>query len=540
MFASRNHNQANQSERRKPARGESPLGKKTAPQHNPLWQSLATRSGTLQPKLIIGQADDQYEREADRVADQVMRASAPQSRGCGLSITPVTGRQAQRKCSECEEEEGGALLRKESNGAEAPATAPPIVHETLSSPGQPLDAVTRAYFEPRFRRSFANVRLHTSEEANAATREVSASAFTVGDQIAFAAGQYAPHTETGRRLLAHELTHVVQQSGTAITRSTRSVSSNNDSTGRGSYEVTDRNPGRIATQKPRPGLQRKMKVDNAGANIPASTTGQSLVQTNAQTVQDYLYKLCPTSNAVVDLSTGEVRVDESFCTRPRQWTQPIWGLSFPYPFTDPSPAENSGTPKSCSCLCDISSSANLWTIEVSDNIETPQTDPDNEDAGMSGGGTGGRITVPSPNSTKVWGAATAKKGLVDFEGWELLIHELCGHARLLDQGRHAEDHPENRAGKFGGQVNEVGHQIVVDMENEVRAEHQLPLRAKIKGPYCGESYFRERKGAMEEWPTDPADPRYTFLYYCQRWREPYNKERRENNLPEYKIDETIP
>src|SRR4029453_4516498 len=105
----------------------------------------------------------------------------------------------------------------------------------------PPQAGTGAYFEPRFRRSFANVRLHTSEEANAATREVSASAFTVGDQIAFAAGQYAPHTETGRRLLAHELTHVVQQSGTAISRSTHSVSSYNDSTGRVTYEVTDRN-----------------------------------------------------------------------------------------------------------------------------------------------------------------------------------------------------------------------------------------------------------------------------------------------------------
>jgi hypothetical protein len=539
MFASRNHNQANQSERRKPARGDSPLGKKTAPQHNPLWQSLATRSGVLQPKLTIGQADDQYEREADQVVDQVMRASAPQSRGCGLSITPVTGHQAQRKCSECEEEEGDTLLRKESNGVEAPATAPPIVHETLSSPGQPLDAVTRAYFEPRFRRSFANVRLHTSEEANAATREVSASAFTVGDQIAFDAGQYAPHTETGRRLLAHELTHVVQQSGTAISRSTHSVSSYNDSTGRGSYEVTDRNPGRIATQKPRPGLQRKMKVDNAGANIPAPTR-QSLVQTNAQTVQDYLRNICRPSNAVVDPSTGDVTIDQGFCTRPRQWTQPIWGLSFPLPFTDPSPAEKSGTPKSCSCLCDISSSENLWTIEVSDDIETPETDPDNEDAGMSGGGTGGRITVPSPNSTKVWGAATETGGLVDFDAWELLIHELCGHARLHDQGNHAQDNPENRAGKFGGEVKEVGHQIVVDMENEVRGEHNLPLRAKIKGPYCGESFFRERKGATEQWPTDPADPRFTYLYYCQRWREPYNKERREKNLPEYKIDESIP
>jgi len=96
------------------------------------------RSGLLQPKLTIGQADDPYEREADRVAYQVMRMSAPHSDGNGLSITPVTAHQAQRKCAECEEEEEeGKLQRKESGGAEVSATAPPIVHQTLSSPGQP-------------------------------------------------------------------------------------------------------------------------------------------------------------------------------------------------------------------------------------------------------------------------------------------------------------------------------------------------------------------------------------------------------------------
>ncbi len=177
---------------------------------NQRWQSLAIGSGVLQPRLTIGQADDPYEREADRIADQVMRMPAPPSDGHGLSITPGATYQAQRKCAECDEEEG-SLLRKESGGVEAPATAPPIVHEALSSPGRPLDAATRAYFEPRFGHDFSEVRVHTGGDAVSATHDVRARAFTVANQIAFAAGQYEPRSETGRRLLAHELTHVAQQ-----------------------------------------------------------------------------------------------------------------------------------------------------------------------------------------------------------------------------------------------------------------------------------------------------------------------------------------
>jgi Domain of unknown function (DUF4157) len=200
-----------------PVRSESALKflyAKNAAQHNPLWQSLAMRSGVLQPKLTISQSDDPYEREADRVADQVMRMPAPQSSGHGLSITPVTSRQTQRKCAKCEgEEEEGKLQRKESDSAEASVTAPPIVYQTLSSPGQPLDAATRAYFEPRFGHDFSGVRIHTGGDAVSATHNVQARAFTVANQIAFAAGQYTPHSETGRRLLAHELTHTLQQHG---------------------------------------------------------------------------------------------------------------------------------------------------------------------------------------------------------------------------------------------------------------------------------------------------------------------------------------
>src|SRR5262245_44996747 len=184
---------------------------------NSLWQSLAMRSGALQHKLTIGQADDPYEREADRVADQVMRMPAPQSEGHGLSITPVTLRQAQRKCAECqEEEEEGALQRKESSGAEAPATAPPTVDQTLSSPGQPLDPATRAYFEPRFGYDFSRVRAHINGQAAQSAADVKARAYTVGQHVVFGAGKYAPGTNAGDSLIAHELAHTVQQGADVV------------------------------------------------------------------------------------------------------------------------------------------------------------------------------------------------------------------------------------------------------------------------------------------------------------------------------------
>jgi hypothetical protein len=95
-------------------------------------------------------------------------------------------------------------------------TAPAIVHEVLHSHGAPLDAHARLFFEPRFGFDFSQVRIHTDARAAESARTVNALAYTVGSDIAFAAGQYAPRAASGQRLLAHELAHVAQQ--TAGTR----------------------------------------------------------------------------------------------------------------------------------------------------------------------------------------------------------------------------------------------------------------------------------------------------------------------------------
>ena len=106
------------------------------------------------------------------------------------------------------------LQRRAVNNAE-PTAVPPIVHEVLRSPGQPLDAPTRAFFEPRLGHDFSKVRVHTDARAAESARAVNALAYTVKQDIAFGEGQYAPGAAEGRRLLAHELAHTVQQGGDA-------------------------------------------------------------------------------------------------------------------------------------------------------------------------------------------------------------------------------------------------------------------------------------------------------------------------------------
>ena len=112
-------------------------------------------------------------------------------------------------CDECAKKKG-SLQRKSSSGFES-AAVPSIVHEVLRSPGQPLDAATRGFMEPRFGQDFSHVRVHTDEKAADSARAVDSLAYTVGRDIVFAPGQYRPDTTGGRRLVGHELTHVVQQ-----------------------------------------------------------------------------------------------------------------------------------------------------------------------------------------------------------------------------------------------------------------------------------------------------------------------------------------
>lgn len=134
--------------------------------------------------------------------------------------SPIGWRTLQRACA-CGQHTGGGecesckkkrlKLQRSAIKQDVPNAAPPIVHEVLRSPGQPLDDDIRRLMESRFGQDFNHVRVHTDAKATESARTMEARAYTIGQDIAFGAGWYAPHTSMGQNLLIHEITHVVQQ-----------------------------------------------------------------------------------------------------------------------------------------------------------------------------------------------------------------------------------------------------------------------------------------------------------------------------------------
>lgn len=144
----------------------------------------------LQRKLSIGASNDPLEQEADRVADQVLAAPAHSAvSGTTPSIQRFTGHST----------------------ADA-TTAPPSIDRVLSSSGRPLDKALQQDMGQRFGHDFSRVRVHTGAAAEQSARDVNAQAYTVGHNIVFGKGQLTPESYNGRHLIAHELTHVLQQS----------------------------------------------------------------------------------------------------------------------------------------------------------------------------------------------------------------------------------------------------------------------------------------------------------------------------------------
>jgi len=165
-------------------------------------------------------ADYSPQSQAHRATFGNMAAVVPERFCPPPGSSRTSGAMLQRKCAcggsigptgECEECRRKRLQRKTVNASASNQEIPSIVHEVLRSPGRPLDAATRAFFEPRFSHDLRHVRVHTDRRAEQSARELDAWAYTVGRNVVFGAGKYAPQTDDGRHLLAHELTHVVQQ-----------------------------------------------------------------------------------------------------------------------------------------------------------------------------------------------------------------------------------------------------------------------------------------------------------------------------------------
>ena len=183
----------------------------------------STDGPAVQPKLEVSDPDDRYEREAERVAEAVMREDAGANAERGGERAPEA---VQRMCSACQErsrrgkplncEECEAELQRatDSSGGEVDGDVAGQVRAARRG-GRPLPEQTRSYLESRMGRDFGDVRVHTGTQADEAARSLNARAFTLGSDVVFRSGEYRPQTRSGKRLLAHELTHVVQQGGAA-------------------------------------------------------------------------------------------------------------------------------------------------------------------------------------------------------------------------------------------------------------------------------------------------------------------------------------
>jgi hypothetical protein len=408
----------------------------------------------------------------------------------------------------------------------------------LRLPGQPLDTVTRAFTEHRFGHDFSRVRIHSDTRAGQSALDIKAAAYTVGDDVVFAPGRYAPGTVPGTRLLAHELAHVVQQSGGwngdsfLSMAKPGSVAEQRASTA--ADQVLDGRPARIRGGHPRR-LARRLLVDEFNEATPGEPAGQN-VPTRAVTIEGYLRRLSRQGDVRVDQSSGEVRMNREFC-RERSWYERLGlglmsgmsrgaeiGVYFGgvgalpgaiiggligafgglFGLSHQSRAAESATPTGSTCICDMIRSPNTWTIEI---------DPE------GGGRTGtGVVQVPAPNAPRIWGAATISGQLQELEPWLILGHELCGHAWLEDRNEE-EDVDLDR---------ELRHHRTVERENQIRAEHGIAPRGhELRDPYCGESFFRERNDPQRQrqWQRRvPEDQRalvrsigepFTYLEECQ-------------------------
>ena len=184
----------------------------------------------IQPKLTINQPNDVYEQEADAMAERVMRMTDSSFNPHGFFQPSVSSiqrkcdhceeeeKKLQRKCEHCEEEEK-KLQRKEDNSEVLTETSSAENYiKGIRGKGSPLTAGERKFFQPRFGYDFSQVQLHTDAEANKSAKEINALAYTYENNIVFGPGQYKSGGDSGKLLMAHELTHVVQQNTGTIRR----------------------------------------------------------------------------------------------------------------------------------------------------------------------------------------------------------------------------------------------------------------------------------------------------------------------------------
>ena len=410
------------------------------------------KSGALQAKLRIGQPGDKYEQEADRVADAVMRMPEPgvqrqvepeeeeeemlQTKPLAGQITPLVQRQI-----EPEEEEEEEMLQAQSR-EDATSEVPNDLESHINAirgGGRPLAESERGYFEPRFGHDFGWVRIHTGSKAAESALMLNARAYTLGHNVVFGAGQYAPQTQDGKKLFAHELTHVVQQNVSAYSTS-------------GPDGSTLAQRARNITENI---LQRRLVINPADSiPMPPGVFGPPTPLTIA--TQGLLADTCPDGNFRVDTSSGVVTPsDAAFC----QWP------GIPYR-GNLLKADLASTPTGCRCICDVINHARTTNIDF--RAGGPTTSPGSRPG--AGPGHGGVQTDPTIRmDPRFQGQYRIAGRWVDIPFHLIFSHELCGHALPKMEGTHAHRGPAPP----GGTPPHERH--AVDVERDIAAEHNPPL-----------------------------------------------------------------
>lgn len=409
------------------------------------------------------------------------------------SASPIPGGILQRKCAcgrhagggECEEcsKKKRSLQRKAGRGLE-PVGVPTIVHDVLRSPGRPLDPATRTIMSTRWNQDvsrvsarggagmavsdpgdfwereadrigakiagsadgpempssrphvqpdFSRVRVHTDPAASEAARAMNARAFTVGKAIVFGSNEYSPETRAGKALLAHELTHVLQQTASGST----------------------------------PLIQRSIRIVDPGSqtpNIPIPFASM----TNAEIVRRWLQDLCPSGSWTVDATSGLVSspIRNTFCAA-TPGAGPILHHT------------TSGTPTSCGCLCELTAPGSIDVRIHAANSFTAGTGADQATVNVTAAGEG--VQLPPSGTRTAQHVGISGRDFVGIEGagdtspssgtgrnqvlrdppWIIFGHEVCGHARLQDPP----------AARLSHLQTPQGNQQAVDIENRIRREH---------------------------------------------------------------------
>jgi hypothetical protein len=229
----------------------------------------------IQTKLVIGKPGDTYEQEADRISEEVMRMPTPQLQ----RADPFGG-----ACPECQSEQPAQehdrfQAKQVASGDLGQTTVPPVVNEILRSPGRPLEATSRLFMEPRFGHDFSKVRVHTDQKAGESAQAIGAVAYTVGNDLVFGVGEFNPQTSDGRRLMAHELTHVLQQS-----KGSRNVQRQP----RPGRVVRVEHEGRFRRKPPGPGAYSEKQLRDWYDSYPHAKT-KSVDMVNGKRTQDKAY-----------------------------------------------------------------------------------------------------------------------------------------------------------------------------------------------------------------------------------------------------------